>query len=46
MNILSYDYLVSARRRVDHARGPAGRILSQPLMDGARFHCIKDLVMT
>jgi uncharacterized damage-inducible protein DinB len=46
MNISeAYDYLVRARRDLWAAleRVP-GEVLSRPLLDGDRFHCIKDLV--
>jgi len=41
----AYDYLVRARRDLWAAleRVP-GEVLSRPLLDGDRFHCIKDLV--
>jgi uncharacterized damage-inducible protein DinB len=40
-----YDYLVRARRDLWPALESAPEeLLSQPLLDGDRFHCIKDLV--
>ncbi len=40
-----YDYLVRARRDLWAAlEGVPGETLSRPLLDGARFHCVKDLV--
>ena len=41
-----YDYLVRARRDLwTTLEGLPDEVLSRPLLDGARFHCIKDLVM-
>ena len=40
-----YDYLVRARRDLWGAlEGVPDEVLSRPLLDGSRFHCIKDLV--
>ncbi|AZI42839.1 DUF664 domain-containing protein [Deinococcus psychrotolerans] len=46
MNILeTYDYLVRARRDLWTALEAApDEVLSRPMLDGERFHCIKDLV--
>ena len=42
----TYDYLIRARRDLWAALEVApDEILSRPLLDGARFHCIKDLVV-
>lgn len=42
----TYDYLIRARRDLWAALETVpDEILSRPLLDGARFHCIKDLVM-
>lgn len=42
----TYDYLVRARRDLWAALEVApDEILSRPLLDGARFHCIKDLMV-
>ena len=42
----SYDYLVRARQDLWAALEAApDEVLSRPLLDGARFHCIKDLVV-
>jgi uncharacterized damage-inducible protein DinB len=41
-----YDYLVRARRDLWTAlEGVPDEVLSRPLLDGSRFHCIKDLMM-
>jgi uncharacterized damage-inducible protein DinB len=41
----AYDYLVRARRDLwATLEGVPDEILSRPLLDGARLHCIKDLV--
>jgi uncharacterized damage-inducible protein DinB len=41
----TYDYLVRARRDLwATLEGAPDEILSRPLLDGARLHCIKDLV--
>ncbi len=41
----TYDYLVRARRDLWVALGNVpDEVLSRPLLGGARFHCIKDLV--
>src|SRR5882724_3756231 len=41
----TYDYLVRARRNLWAAlQGVPDEVLSRPLLDGDRFHCIKDLV--
>jgi uncharacterized damage-inducible protein DinB len=41
-----YDYLVRARRDLwATLEGLPDEALSRPLLDGSRFHCIKDLVM-
>jgi len=47
MNIAeSYDYLIRARRDLWSALEAApDEVLSRPLLDGARFHSIKDLVV-
>jgi uncharacterized damage-inducible protein DinB len=47
MNISeTYDYLVRARRDLWAALETVpDEVLSRPLLDGSRFHCIKDLVM-
>ena len=46
MNIVeTYAYLVRARRDLWHAlQTMPDEILSRPLLDGSRFHCIKHLV--
>jgi uncharacterized damage-inducible protein DinB len=46
MNIAeTYDYVVRARRDLWVAlRGVPDEVLSRPLLDGAKFHCIKDLL--
>jgi uncharacterized damage-inducible protein DinB len=46
MNISeTYDYLVRARRDLWAAlQDVPGEVLSRQLLDGDRFHCIKDLV--
>ena len=42
----TYDYLMRARRDLWAALEAApDEVLSRPLLDGARFHCIKDLVV-
>lgn len=42
----TYDYLVRARRDLwATLEGVPDEVLSRPLMDGDRFHCIKDLVL-
>ena len=42
----TYDYLVRARRDLwATLEGVQDEVLSRPLLDGSRFHCIKDLVM-
>ncbi len=41
----TYDYLVRARRKLwAGLQGVPGEVLSRPLLDGDRFHCIKDLM--
>jgi uncharacterized damage-inducible protein DinB len=41
----TYDYLVRARRDLwATLEGVPDEVLSRPLLDGARLHCIKDLV--
>jgi len=41
----TYDYLVRARRDLWTAlEGVPNEVLSHPLLEGERFHCIKDLV--
>jgi uncharacterized damage-inducible protein DinB len=41
----TYDYLVRARRNLWGAlEGVPDEVLSRPLLDGDRLHCIKDLV--
>jgi uncharacterized damage-inducible protein DinB len=41
----TYDYLVRARRDLwASLEGVSDEVLSRPLLDGARLHCIKDLV--
>jgi len=41
----AYDYLVRSRRDVwNFLEGMPDEILSRPLLDGAKFHCIKDLL--
>jgi uncharacterized damage-inducible protein DinB len=41
----TYDYLVRARRDLWAAlEGVPDEVLSHPLLDGERFHCIKDLM--
>ncbi len=41
----TYDYLIRARRDLwATLAGVPDEALSRPLLDGARFHCIKDLV--
>jgi uncharacterized damage-inducible protein DinB len=41
----TYDYLVRARRDLWAAlNGVPDEVLSRPLLNGERFHCIKDLV--
>jgi uncharacterized damage-inducible protein DinB len=41
----TYDYLVRARRDLWAAlEGVSDEVLSRPLLDGAKLHCIKDLV--
>lgn len=41
----TYDYLLRARRDLWAAlEGLPDEVLSRPLLDGRRFHCIKDLV--
>ncbi|HXJ06691.1 MAG TPA: DinB family protein [Candidatus Acidoferrum sp.] len=41
----SYDYLVRARRDLRATlEGVPDEVLSRPLLDGAKLHCIKDLV--
>jgi uncharacterized damage-inducible protein DinB len=41
-----YEYLVRARRDLWAAlAGVPDEVLSRPVLDGSRFHCIKDLVM-
>jgi uncharacterized damage-inducible protein DinB len=41
----TYDYLVRARRDLWAALAAVpDEVLSRPLLDGARFHCLKDLV--
>jgi uncharacterized damage-inducible protein DinB len=41
-----YDYLVRARQDLwATLEGLPDEVLSRPLLDGSRFHCIKDLVM-
>ncbi len=41
----TYDYLIRARRDLwTMLEGVPDEILSRPLLDGARLHCIKDLV--
>jgi uncharacterized damage-inducible protein DinB len=47
MNILeTYDYLIRARRDLwATLEGVPDEVLSRPLMNGDRFHCIKDLVL-
>jgi len=42
----TYDYLTRARRGLWAAlEAVPDEVLSRPLLDGARFHCIKDLVV-
>jgi uncharacterized damage-inducible protein DinB len=42
----TYDYLVRARRDLwATLEGVPDEVLSRPLLDGDRLHCIKDLVM-
>ncbi len=42
----TYDYLIRARRDLWTAlEAVPDEVLSRPLLDGARFHCIKDLVV-
>lgn len=42
----TYDYLVRARRDLwATLEGVPDEVLCRPLLDGSRFHCIKDLVM-
>src|SRR5277367_1584235 len=42
----TYGYLVRARRDLwTTLESTPDEVLSRPLLDGARFHCIKDLVM-
>jgi uncharacterized damage-inducible protein DinB len=42
----TYDYLVRARRDLWKAlQGVPDEILSRPLLDGEKFHCIKDLLL-
>lgn len=47
MNIPAmYDYLVRARRDLwETLENAPDEVLSRPLLEGERFHCIKDLVM-
>jgi uncharacterized damage-inducible protein DinB len=41
----AYDYLVRARRDLwTRLKAVPDEVLSRPLLDGAQFHCIKDLV--
>ncbi len=41
----TYDYLVRARRDLwATLEGVPNEVLSRPLLDGARLHCIKDLL--
>ena len=41
----TYDYVVRARRDLWAAlRGVPDEVLSRPLLDGAKLHCIKDLL--
>ncbi len=41
----TYDYLVRARRDLwPTLEGVPDEVLSRPLLDGSRLHCIKDLV--
>jgi uncharacterized damage-inducible protein DinB len=40
----AYDYLVRARRDLWGTLEGVPEVLSRPLLDGARLHCIKDLV--
>ena len=41
----TYDYLVRARRVLWTAlQGLPDEVLSRPLLDGEKFHCIKDLI--
>ena len=41
----TYDYLVRARRVLGAAlQALPDEVLSRPLLDGEKFHCIKDLV--
>src|SRR6266403_1684475 len=46
MNIAeTYDYVVRARRDLWAAlRGVPDEVLSRPLLDGAKFHCTKDVM--
>jgi uncharacterized damage-inducible protein DinB len=42
----TYDYLVRARRDLwATLKSVPDEVLSRPLLDGSRFHCIKDIVM-
>ena len=42
----TYDYLIRARRDLwATLESVPDEVLSRPLLDGSRFHCIKDLVM-
>jgi uncharacterized damage-inducible protein DinB len=42
----TYDYLMRARRDLWAAlESTPDELLSRPLLDGSRFHCIKDLVL-
>ena len=41
----TYDYLVRARRNLWTAlQGVPDEVISRPLLDGEKFHCIKDLL--
>ena len=48
MNIAeTYDYIVRARRNLwAGLQGVSDEVLSRPLLNGDKFHCIKDLMFT